>query len=75
MYDIYADQLGWCQGGQWGGIYASPMERLGRLTVTIFEVEDAYRAATTDAQGRLLDFMPPLGGPSPQGAQVPKSTN
>ena len=21
---IYADQLGWCQGGQWGGIYGSP---------------------------------------------------
>ena len=29
MYAIYADQLEWCQGGQCGGIYGSPMERLG----------------------------------------------
>ena len=29
---IYADQLGWwCQRGQWGGIYGSPMERLGMI--------------------------------------------
>ena len=26
---IYADQLGWCQRGQWEGIYASPMECMG----------------------------------------------
>ena len=26
---IYMPTLGWCQGGQWGGIYASPMECLG----------------------------------------------
>ena len=25
---IYADQLGWCQRGQWGGIYGSPMCRV-----------------------------------------------
>ena len=28
---ILTDQLGWCQGGQWGGIYGSPMECLGTL--------------------------------------------
>ena len=30
----YADQLGWCQGGQWGGIYGSPMECLGKSLET-----------------------------------------
>ena len=30
IYDIYADQLGWCQGGQWGAIvWQSHESRLG----------------------------------------------
>ena len=32
MYVIYADQLGWLTGGQWGGIYGSPMECLGSMS-------------------------------------------
>ena len=30
-------KMGWCQGGQWGGIYGSPMECMGVLNQEICE--------------------------------------
>ena len=54
---LYMPTLGWCQGGQWGGIYSSPMECLGVEDPKPRDVSVSFRVLKT--QRREGTVAPP----------------
>ena len=52
---IYADQLGWCQGVQWGGIYSSPM---GRVWVGVYQTSGSPPLPRRSADRKNIDQFP-----------------